>query len=377
MRWWRRKDRERDLERELLSDLQLEAEEQEANGLPSEEAHYAARRAFGNKTLVKEEVRNMWSWVSPDRLRQDLHYAVRMLRNTPAFTAVALLSLALGIGANTAIFSLLNAVILRPLPVPDPQQLVQFTYTLPSSGPENWNSWFGYPHLERFRAQAGTLSGIFGGVGLNRVNVGWRGTAGLAQCDAYTGNFFSVLGVGPQRGRLFVPGDDHEGSDVVVLSDRYWRSRFATDPGIIGQTILIDQLPFTVIGITPPKFSIYVSDARDVWVPLHALDRFTADPNRWRDPFASWLLIAGRLRPGVSLAQAQAELDVIHRRLLAEQLAVSDYHGQRIDATAGSREPLGAASGWERHDRRPKPDVCVSAKAAHGCSGYRVADFLR
>lgn len=271
----------------------------------------------------------MWGWTSLERLWQDLRYAVRMLRNTPAFTAVALLSLALGIGANTAIFSLLNAVILRLLPVPDPQQLVQFTYTFPSNGPENWNSYFGYPHLERFRAQAGTLSGIFGGVNLNRVNVGWRGSAGLAQCDAYTGNFFSVLGVSPQRGRLFVAGDDRDGADVAVLSDRYWRSRFAADPAIIGQTIHINQLPFTVIGIAPPEFRIYVTAARDVWIPLHALDRFTPDPNRWQASFTSWLQIAGRLRPGASLAQAEAELDVIHRRLLAGQLAGSERRGSQ------------------------------------------------
>jgi predicted permease len=254
-----------------------------------------------------------------------LRFGLRTLRKSPGFTAVAILTLALGIGANTAVFSLLNAVVLRLLAVPNPRQLVQYTYTFPANGPENWNSWFGYPHLERFRMQAGMLSGIFGGVGLNNVNVGWHGSAGLAQCDAYTDNFFSVLGVAPQLGRLFAPGDDREGADVAVLSDRYWRRRFAADPAIIGQTILIDQLPFTVIGITPPNFSIYVGGARDLWVPLHALDRFAPDPNRWQASFTSWLLIAGRLRPGVSRAQAEAELDVIHRRLLAEQLAVSEH----------------------------------------------------
>ena len=329
MHWWRSKSREQDLDRELRSHLELEAEEQQGSGLTREQATYAARRVFGNTAYVKEEVREMWGWTSLERLWQDLSYAFRMLRNTPVFTTVALLSLALGIGANTAIFSLLNALILRQLPVPDPQQLVQFTYTFPSNGPENWNSYFGYPQLEHFRAQAGVLSGIFGGVNLNRVNVSWHGSAGLAQCDAFTDNFFSVLGVAPQRGRLFVPGDDREGADVVVLSDRYWRTRFAADPAIIDQAILINQLPFTVIGIAPPGFSIYVSAARDLWVPLRALDRFTPDPNRWQASFTSWLQIAGRLRPGVSMVQAEAELDVIHRRLLAEQLAVSERRGSQ------------------------------------------------
>ena len=324
----RRKQIDADLEEEMRLHLELRAQQRtEAVGM--EEARYSSQRRFGNTLLLKEAAREVLGWTSLERLWQDLRYAVRMLRNSPGFTAVALLSLTLGIGANTAIFSLLNAVILRLLPVPDPQQLVQFTYTIPSSGSDNWNSWFGYPHLERFREQSRTLSGIFGGVSLNRVNVGSHGTAGLAQCDAYTGNFFSVLEVAPQQGRLFVAGDDRPGADVAVLSDGYWRTRFAGDPTIVGQTILIDQLPFTVIGITPPNVSIYTTAARDLWVPLHAIDRFTADPSRWQAAFSSWLLIAGRLRPGVPVVAAAAELDVIHRRLLAEQLAASDRYGSQ------------------------------------------------
>src|SRR6266576_5796040 len=310
-----------ELDEELNGFLETAAQEKMSQGMGHRDALRAVRLERGSLEVTKEEVHSA-RWESfVETCWQDLRFAARMLRKSPSFTAVAILTLALGIGANSAIFSLLHAVVLRLLPVPDPQQLVQFTYT----GIGDWNSYFGYPQLERFRSQAGMLSGIFGGVGLKNVNVGWDGSVGLAQCDAYTDNFFSVLEVAPQRGRLFAPGDDREGADVVVLSDRYWRSRFAADPSIIGQTILIDQLPFTVIGITPPKFSIYVGGARDLWVPLHALDRFTPDPNRWRSSFTSWLLIAGRLGPGVSLAQAETELDVIHRRLYAEQLAVSEY----------------------------------------------------
>ena len=316
---------ESEMDAELRFHVEAYAEDLVRGGVPHPEAMRQARIEFGGIERAKEECRDARGVNFIENFTQDLRFGLRTLRKSPGFTAVAILTLALGIGATTAIFSLLNAVALRLLPVPNPQQLVQFTYTFPPNGAENWNSWFGYPYLERFRMQADMLSGIFGGTGLNRVNVGWHGSPGLAQCDAYTDNFFAVLGVAPQQGRLFAPGDDREGADVVVLSDRYWRSRFAADPSIIGQTILIDQLPFTVIGITPPKFSIYVGGARDLWVPLHALDRFTPDPNRWRASFTSWLLIAGRLGPGVSLAQAETELDVIHRRLYAEQLAVSEY----------------------------------------------------
>ena len=321
----RRSRMEREMDAELRFHIEAFAEDLVRSGVPREEALRRARIEFGGIEQTKEKCRDTRGVSFIESLIQDLRYGLRMLRKSPGFTAVAILTLALGIGANTAIFSLLNAVVLRLLPVPDPQQLVQFTYTFPSSGPENWNSFFDYPHLERFREHAGTLSGVFGGVQLNRVNVGWLRTAGLAQADAYTGNFFSVLGVTPQRGRLFVPDDDREGADVAVLSDRYWRSRFAADPAIIGKTILIDQLPFTVIGITPPEFSgIYAGAARDLWLPLHTLDRFNPDPSRWQAPFTSWLRIGGRLRPDVSLAQAEGELDVIHRRLLAEQLSASE-----------------------------------------------------
>ena len=256
---------------------------------------------------------------------QDLRFSARTLSKSPGFAAVAVVSLALGIGANTAIFSLLNAVVLRMLPVGHPQELVQFTYTFPGNGAHDWNSWFGYPQLERFRDQAKSLAGVFGGTSVGRLNVGFRGTSGLARGDAYTDNFFSVLGIEPQRGRFFLPGEDKADAPVAILSDRYWRNRFAADPGIIGETITINLAPFTVIGITPPEFSgIAVGAGPDVWVPLHALDRLEPRENRWTQAFTSWLLIAGRLRPSVSRAEAQAELDVIHRRLLAEQLAGSE-----------------------------------------------------
>jgi putative ABC transport system permease protein len=321
--FWRKR-RERDLERELRSDLDLEAEEQRERGLSPEDARYAARRAFGNSTFINEEVREMWGFQWFDRLASDLRYGCRALKNNPGFAAVAILSLGLGIGANAAIFNLLNALVLRLLPVNHPEQLVQLTYTYPGNAPDNWNSWFDYPQLERFRGASHTLSGIFGGVGLGRVNVGFGAATGIAEGDAYTDNFFRVLGVAPQAGRLFLPGDDREGASVVVLSDRYWRNRFAADPAVVGQTVTINQLSFTVIGIAPVEFSgIYPGGARDLWVPLRALDRFNPSPKRWQETFSSWLLIAGRLAPEVPIARAQAELDAIHRQLLAEQLDAS------------------------------------------------------
>ena len=320
----RRGQREHDLERELRAHLEAEAAEQRAGGLTAEEARLAALRAFGNAAYIQEEVREMWGWASLSRFWQDVRYGIRTLRHAPAFTLAAALSLALGIGANTAIFSLLNAVALRLLPVEQPRQLVQFIYTLPPNGPNDWNSWFGYPNLERFRKEARSVSAIISQVSLGRVNVAAGGSSDIGSADACTDSFFSVLGVKPERGRLFMEGDDREGADALVLSDSYWRARFGGDPAIIGGKLLLDQLPFTVVGIAPAGFGgVYAGISRDMWVPLHALDRFKPNPQRWHDTFSSWLMIAGRLRPGVSLEQAQAELDVIHRREQERQLAES------------------------------------------------------
>ncbi|MBZ5591629.1 MAG: ABC transporter permease [Acidobacteriia bacterium] len=272
----------------------------------------------------------MWGRTFLEQFWQDLHYSVRMLRKTTGFASAAILTLALGIGASTAIFTLLNALVFRLLPVAGPHQLVQFTNTLPlwETGSTNRSSLFAYPQLERFQAQSKTLSGIFGGTGLGRVIVGSHGTSGLAQGDAYTGNFFSVLGVTPQYGRFFSADDDRLDASVAVISDRYWRSRFGADPSIVGSLVTVNQVPFTVIGITPSGFAgISVGNSPDLWVPLHALDRLQPDSKRWTEPFSAWIFIAGRLRPGISREQAQAELDVIHRRLLAEQVSGSVIRG--------------------------------------------------
>ncbi len=316
---------ETEVEEEMRFHLDARVEDNVRAGMTLEQAREDASRRFGNRLISKEATRRADILPSIETVMQDLRYALRSLRKNPGFATAAILSLALGIGANTAIFSLLNAVVLRQLPVDDPKQLVQLTYTFPSNGPNNWNSWFGYPQLDAFRTQSKTLSGVFGGTGLGRVSIEFNGASGLAQGDAYTGNFLSVLGVTPQYGRFFGPEDDKPDASVAIISDRYWNSRFGGDRAVVGRSININQLPFTVIGITPPEFTgVSLGAGPDVWVPLHALDRMRPDSKRWTQPFTSWLLIAGRLAPGVSQQQAQAELDVIHRQLLEEQLAASE-----------------------------------------------------
>jgi predicted permease len=218
----------------------------------------------------------------------------------PAFTAAAIVTLALGIGANTALFTLLDAIALRPLPVERPAQLVQLTYTIPTGGP---NAAFSYPEFERAR-QSRSFSDVFGGTTVGRVNLVARGVAGLAHAQAYSPNFFSFLG-------LHVPA--LEGS-VAVLSDHYWRSRFAADPSVVGARVTVNQVPLTIIGVAPPNFNgMYVGVTADVWIPLRALDQLNPDPLRWTGPDRAWIHIVGRLRDGVTLAAAQQELAPLHR----------------------------------------------------------------
>jgi len=326
---FRREQVERELDEELRFHIEQRAAAEAADGKPPDEARYVALRKFEGLEQQKEDCRSMRgvSWF--ENAVQDLRYALRMLRRSPGISAAAILSLALGIGANTAIFSLLNAVVMRPLPVPQPEQLVQLTYTYPAqgAGANNWNSYFGYPHFEHFRDQSKTLASIFCGTRAGRVSVAAGGASGIALADAYTSSFFAVLGLSPQRGRFFAPEEDRADASVAVLSDGYWRRRFGADPSIVGATVNINRIPFTVIGVTPSGFSgIQVGSPPDLWVPLRALDRIgQRDDERWIAPFNSWLTLGARLRPEVSTAQAQTELDGIHRRLVADQVAASEF----------------------------------------------------
>ena len=322
---FRREGLERDLDEELRFHLEADIEEGLRRGMSRAEARGAALRHLGGVAGTKEAYRETAGWPALDAFLQDLRYCLRTLRKSPGFTLAAAASLALGIGANTALFSLLNAVVLRTLPVKDPGQLVQLVYTIPKTGPDNWNGYWGYAQLERFRKESRTMSGIFGTNWSGRLNVTYRGSSGLAEGMWAAGNLFPVLGVKPQVGRLLTPDDDRSDGSAVVLSDRMWRNRYGADPSVIGSLITVNQLPFTVVGVTPPEFTgISIGAGPDLYLPLHGLDRLKPDPKRWTTPFTSWLTIAGRMRPGVTAAQAQAELDVIYRQFSVEELEASE-----------------------------------------------------
>ena len=279
-------------------------------------------------------------------LWQDLRYAFRILIKSPGFTLVAVLTLALGIGANTAIFSLINAVMLKSLPVKNPQQLVLFQWDdnkwPPQFGQTGWDSKysFSYPAFEEFRQQNKVLSGVFAWVplGLNDQNttVGINGEPALANGEMVTGEYFSALGVTPLLGRSITEADENPGAPrVAVISYAYWTRQFAQNTSILGQNVTLNGIPFSIVGVMPPTFyGVQVGTEPDLWVPFDdkpnlrpwstgpgggATSVFTA-PN--------WLClnVIGRLQNGVTRAQAQSVLDT-----LFHQIVTADWHPDKPD----------------------------------------------
>jgi len=260
-------------------------------------------------------------------LAQDLRYAFRMLRKTPGFTAVAVITLALGIGANTAIFTLCDQVLLRRLPVRDPQQLVQLQYSGSDTGRTSSRggsprAYFSYPMYHDLRDRNAVFGGMLATYS-TQVGVQWHNQPELANTELVSGNYFDVLGVGPAAGRLLLQSDDvtQDANPVVVLSFGYWQRRFGADPGVLNQSLLINGHPFTVIGVVQPTFrSVVVGDAPDLFAPMMMKPEITPGWNDLDNHRSRWLNIFARLSPGVNRAQAEAGINIQWQALRAEEL---------------------------------------------------------
>lgn len=302
---WRKRGhaREDDLDRELQADLELETEEQKDAGVPEEEAAYRALRALGNTTLVKEEVRKAWGGQWLEQGWQDFRYGLRGLRRNLGFTAVAALSLALGIGGNTAVFTLVNAFLLQPLPYSQPEELVEVTGVYPKGAIVTLQ-------------QASRSMEIAAYTPDVEINLKAQGEAQRLVGSAVSANLFSVLGVGAEVGRTLRAGDDQPGQDgVVMLSDALWRKSFGADPGIVGRLVTVDGTPRQVIGVLPANFA-FPSNGVELWTPLHM------DPSNsfefWNTGF---IPLVARLRPGATLGQARGEI----RPLVARAITAFPY----------------------------------------------------
>jgi putative ABC transport system permease protein len=288
--------RDAELEEELRSHLALDAADRVARGERADDAAYAARREFGNVGVVKEVTREMWGGVWFERLMQDLRYAARSLRRAPGFTAVATLTLALGIGANSAMFTVVNGVLLRPLPFTKPDQLFLISYK------QTNNPWAPAPVLEdrnylEFKSWTRAFENVgryWGGL----VTLTGAGDPARLNAAVVTPELTGVLGVAPALGSGFAPDDGKEGREpVVLLSDRLWHDRFADDPRIVGKTVTLDGVAHTVIGVMPRGFDF--PQHTMLWQP----GAVVIDPHNSR-----MAPVVGRLRPGVTVQQARAEL---------------------------------------------------------------------
>ncbi|HKU28577.1 MAG TPA: ABC transporter permease [Candidatus Sulfotelmatobacter sp.] len=262
-----------------------------------------------------------------DHFLQDVRFALRQLTKSPAFSITAVLTLALGIGANTAIYSLLDQVMLRSLPVENPQQLVRLNATGSDRGRVSAyggtdKDFFSYPLYRDIRDKNTIFSGV---LATDQVQVGvqWHNQPELVNGELVSGNYFDVLGVKPAIGRLFVQSDDEvqERNPVVVLSFGYWQRRFGSDPGVVNDTILINSHPFTVIGVAPPNFrSIVVGQAPDVFAPMMMKPQITPGWNDLDNRRSRWMNIFGRLKPGVTVKQAQNGLAPLWHAIREDEL---------------------------------------------------------
>src|SRR5438876_2984641 len=293
-----------DFNAEIEAHLQLEIERLKEQGLSEQEARAAARRAFGNVMHAEERFYESGRWLWWDHLRQDVHFGLRMLAKSPGFAAVAILTLALAIGANTAIFSVVDAVLLRPLPFIDPARLVWATEHF-AFGPStvisaDFPAWKDRNHVFEQIAAFGGTSG---------ANLTGAGEPSRVSVTNVTTGFFSMLGVQPIAGRTFLADDGKQGQEhVALLNETLWRNRFSADPRIVGETIRLDGTSHIVVGVMPAGVRY---PQADVWTPL-ALDAEIFSPHSPR-----WMMLAvvGRLKSRVEISQAQADLQLLTQEM--------------------------------------------------------------
>jgi predicted permease len=257
-----------------------------------------------------------------DTLRQDLTYALRTLRRNPGFASVVILTLGLGIGANAAIFTILDQVLLRQLPVQKPDELVMLDGPGPFSGRTHNDHTFSYPMYQDIRDRNQVMSGVLARFPAS-ITLTYKGQAERADSEAVSGNYFDVLGVRPALGRLLSPDDDRApgGHPVVVLTHGFWQRRFSRDTSILNQTLHVNGTPMTVVGVAPRGFvGTDVVSAPDVFVPLMMKGQITPTWNDLDNRRSRWLNILGRLKPGTSRDQATASLNVLYRQILVDDV---------------------------------------------------------
>ena len=342
--FWHRRHRDGDLDREIRSHLELEAEEQQENGLSQAEARYAAKRALGNATLIKEDTRGVWGWTAGELLAKDVAYSLRAIRKRSGFATVAILTLAVGTGVNTAMFSITDAVLFRPLPYAGPDRLVRIRQSEPKMSERHLGT--APPEFAAYRDRTRVFSSL---AGYHPQDFDLTDYAAPEHISAYavSASLFQVLGVSPLIGQVFTAKEELPGAPkVAILSYLFWKQHYAEDPRVPGKIIKLNEQPYQIIGVMPGGFTFPSTAATPgeppaMWVPLS----FT--PNQMTDWASSFdTNIVARLRDRVSLTQARDDA----RRVAAEfqREHPNIYSGNvALDATAepwapdfGERVPL-------------------------------------
>jgi len=321
----------RELDKEVQFHLEQQIAENIANGMSPSDARYAALRSFGNTTSVKEQTRETWGWVRVEQIFQDLRYALRQLRKTPGFTATALLTLALGIGANAAIFTLVDALMMRHLPVADPKTLVRVGDTndccvnggAPDQGDFSLFPTEVYERLKKSAPEFEQLAAMQAGFAYRPVVVRRAGTAETARSMAgefVSGNYFTTFGLKPAAGRLLADSDDVKGAPMVgVMSYEAWRRNYASEATVVGSTFWINTKPVTIAGIAPEGFfgDRLSTTPPDFYFPIETHQALTNAPYV-HAPEMSWLYIIGRVKPGTAILPLQDKVSTLIRAWLKE-----------------------------------------------------------
>ena len=335
--------RKRELQEEIDAHLQMAIADRVATGQSPSEAKMSALREFGSAPMIADVTREQWGWLGLELLVQDIRYALRQLRRTPGFTATVLLTLALGIGANSAIFTLVNAILLRNLPVTDPESLIRIGDKNDCCITDQWSDTGDYSlfatdtyslfkkNLSEFEELAATAS-FYGGGPLTVRRAG-PGTVAKSMVGTFvSGNYFRVFGLSPAAGRLFMDADDQTAAPITaVLSYNAWQRDYAGDRSVTGSTFYINGKPATIIGVAPKGFYGDRIDTNppSFFFPMRAMDQVIG-ASFFSDPGKQWAYLIGRVKPGTSLPALQARVSTLLKHQLATLKTFSDPRAQKV-----------------------------------------------
>jgi predicted permease len=339
-----------DLEEEMRLHLELREQDHIQAGLSTKEALQAASRRFGNATFLKEKSHMVWGWEWFESFAQDTAYGIRAMLRSPALTTVALLSLALGIGANTAIFSLLDAVMLRSLPVKDPAQLVLLGKGNASGISDDFarTQLYSYPFYRRMRGENQVFSdtaAIFSMTNDVHGFVEGRSESEPMNVQLVSGTYFATLGVRAIVGRTLNDADDNSESDhpVAVISYAWWKRSLAGDSNVLNRTLKLGATTYNIIGVAPPEFfGTKVGEAPDMWVPLSMVKEVPPNFGGYKDNFSESLLIMARLKPGISIGEATSNVNLLFRQILLgfPDAKLSQENLQKLDRAKVPLTPM-------------------------------------